>query len=315
MRFSIVGSGGVGAYFGGRLAQAGHDVVFIARGAHLAAIRERGLTVESTEGDFAVPKAQATDDLTRLPPVDVVILGVKTWQVREVASSLRSILRDDSAVLTLQNGVEAPDDVAEACGRNRVIAGLCRLMSYVAGPGVIRHAGVKPRIEFGELEGGRSPRVEALRVALNGCVGVTATEADDIQAALWDKFLFIAPFSAVGAVTRQPAGRWRDVPQTRELLEAAMREVVALAQARGVALPYEAIPRTIGFTDRLPRDSTASMQRDLLEGRPSELEAQTGAIVRMAAAAGLAVPVNAFLYASLLPAEQRARGLQVDSRS
>ncbi len=309
MRFAVVGSGGVGAYFGGRLAQAGHDVTFVARGPHLAAIREHGLKVESTEGDFTVPKAQTADDIASLSPVDIVILGVKTWQVSAVAPALKPILRDDSAVLTLQNGVEAPYDVARACGTNRVIAGLCRLMSYVLEPGVIRHAGVKPRLEFGELSGGVSARVEALRDAFNGCVGVTATVPADIKAALWDKFLFIAPFSAVGAVTRKPAGLWRDLPQTRAMLEAAMREVVALAQARGVALSYDAIPRTMGFTDKLPADSTASMQRDLLEGRPSELEAQTGAIVRLAGEAGVPVPVNAFLYAALLPAERQARGI------
>ena len=308
MKFAVVGSGGVGAYFGGRLAQAGHDVTFVARGAHLTAIRAQGLRVESTEGDFSIPNAVATDDLQTIGTVDVVVLAVKTWQVRDAARDLVPLLRPDSAVLTLQNGVEAPDETALACGRNRVIAGLCRLMSYVAAPGVIRHAGVKPRIEFGELEGGLSTRVEALRAAFDGCNGVTASVPSDIQAALWDKFLFIAPFSAVGAVTRKPAGAWRKVPETRALLESAMREVVSLAQARGIALPYEAIERTLGFTDRLPEDSTASMQRDILDGKPSELEAQTGAIVRLAAEARIPVPANAFLYAALLPSERLARG-------
>jgi 2-dehydropantoate 2-reductase len=228
--------------------------------------------------------------------------------VRDVAATLKPLLRPEGAVLTLQNGVDAPDEVAQSCGRDRVIAGLCRLMSYVASPGVIRHAGVRPRIEFGELSGGASARVEALRSALAACAGVVASVPSDVQVALWDKFLFIAPFSAVGAVTRKPAGVWRNVPETRAMLEAAMREVVDLARARSVALPYEAIPRTLGFVDKLPDDATASMQRDLLDGKPSELEAQTGAIVRLAAQAGIPVPVNAFLYASLLPSERQARG-------
>jgi len=189
-----------------------------------------------------------------------------------------------------------------------VIPGVCRLMSYVAEPGLIHHAGVTPRVEFGETDGQRSKRVEALHTALDGCRGVAATISADIQTALWDKFLFIAPFSAVGAVTRSPAGVWRSVPETRALLSAAMSEVAALARCRGVNLPEGSIERTLGFTDRLPAEATASMQRDLLDGKPSELEAQTGGIVRLAARAGLSVPANAFLYAALLPAERRARG-------
>lgn len=307
MRFAIIGSGGVGGYFGGRLAQAGHDVTFLARGAHLVAIRDRGLRVESTEGDFLIPKARAAGSLEDMPPADILILAVKTWQVREMAPLLPPLLLDDSAVLTLQNGVEAPDEVAQACGASRVIAGVCRLMSYVAEPGLIRHAGVTPRVEFGELRGGRSARTEALQAVLGGCQGVASAISDDIQAALWEKFLFIAPFSAVGAVTGKPAGIWRHVPQSRALLVAAMDEVVRLAQTRGVALAQDAVSRTLGFIDRLPDEATASMQRDLLAGKPSELEAQTGAIVRLAAASAVPTPANAFLYAALLPAERQAR--------
>jgi 2-dehydropantoate 2-reductase len=309
MRFAVVGAGGVGGYFGGRLAEAGRDVTFVARGAHLAALREHGLRVASTEGDFWVKNTQATDDIASVGPVDVVLFAVKTWQVREAADGLLPLLQAESAVLTLQNGVESPEVVARACGRERVIAGLCRLMSYIEAPGVIRHAGVTPTVDFGELRGGPSPRVEELRKVLEACRGVTVTTPSDIQAALWDKFLFIAPFSAVGAVARKPAGQWRHVPQTRSLLEAAMREVVALAQARGVALPDSAIAKTLAFVDNLPKESTASMQRDLLDGKPSELEAQTGAIVRLGSAAGVAVPVNSFLYAALLPAELQARSI------
>lgn len=299
----------MGAYFGGRLAQAGHDVTFVARGAHLAAIRERGLRVFSIEGDFEVPGARATDDPAAIGAVDVVLLAVKTWQVTEAAQTLAPLLGGTSSVLTLQNGVEAPDEVARVCGRERVLGGVCRLMSYVAEPGVIRHAGVSPRVEFGEWAGGTSARAEALREAFGGCVGVRATISPDIAAALWEKFLFIAPFSAVGAVTRAPAGVWRHVKETRALLAAAMTEVVDLARARGVNLAREAVERTLAFTDKLPGDATASMQRDLLEGRPSELKAQTGAIVRLGREAGVPTPANAFLYAALLPSERRARGL------
>lgn len=284
-------------------------MTFVARGAHLEAIRAEGLRVHSIEGDFTVHPAKAVARPADLAPVDYILLGVKTWQVREMAPELSPALRPGGAVVTLQNGVEAPDEVAAACGPKRVIAGLCRVMSYIESPGVIRHASVKPRIEFGEFAGGASPRVQALHDALAACKGVVVSLPEDIQVALWDKFLFIAPFSAVGAATRKPAGLWRDVPETRALLEAAMREVVDVARARGVNLPYDAVTRTIGFVDKLAADATASMQRDLLDGKPSELEAQTGAIVRLAAKAGIPVPANTFLYAALLPGERQARGL------
>lgn len=309
MKFAVIGSGGVGGYFGGRLAQAGENVVFLARGAHLSALREKGLRVQSTEGDFEIPRVTATDDIGAIEAVDIAILAVKSWQVRELAPLLPPLLREGGAVLTLQNGVEAPDEVAAECGAERVIAGVCRIMTYLAEPGLIRHQGVNPRLEFGELLGGASERASALQAAFNRCQGVSAAVSRDIQAALWEKFLFIAPFSAVGAVTRKPAGAWRRVSETRALLAQAMEEVVQLSRARGVNLAEDAAERTLQFVDRLPEGSTASMQRDLLDGKPSELEAQTGAIVRLAAAASVETPANRFLYAALLPSERQARGL------
>lgn len=308
MKLAVVGSGGVGAYFGGRLAEAGHDVTFVARGAHLDAMRAEGLRVLSIDGDFTIQPAKAVARPSDLEPVDYVLLGVKTWQVRDIAPELAPILRPGGAVVTLQNGVEAPEEVASACGPERVIAGVCRVLSYIEAPGVIRHASVKPRIDFGELLGGSSARVQALHDALAACKGVVVGLPQDIRVALWDKLLFIAPFSAVGAATRKPAGVWRDVPETRALLEAAMREVVDVARALGVGLPDGAVARTMGYVDKLAADATASMQRDLLDGKSSELEAQTGAIVRLAAKAGVPVPANAFLYAALLPGERQARG-------
>jgi 2-dehydropantoate 2-reductase len=307
MKFAVFGSGGVGAYFGGRLAQSGHDVTFIARGAHLAAIREGGLRVESTEGSFVVSPARATSDLATIGPVDVVILAVKTWQVADAAAQAPSLLHGESVVLTLQNGVEAPGEVARACGADRVLGGVCRIMSYIAEPGLVRHAGVKPTISFGTLDSRPSSIAADLKAAFDGGQGVGAAVSENINVELWEKFLFIAPFSAVGAATRKAAGLWRDVPETRALLTAAMHEVVALAAARGVVLKADAVNRTLGFVDRLQADATASMQRDLLDGKPSELEAQTGAIVRLAKESGVPVPANTFLYAALLPGERVAR--------
>jgi 2-dehydropantoate 2-reductase len=207
----------------------------------------------------------------------------------------------------MENGVEAADQLAAVVGGERVVGGLCRIVSYVAGPGHIRHAGAVPRVEFGERDRRSSARVAALKSAFERCTGVSVGTPPDIEVALWEKFLFIAPFSAVAAVARMPAGVVRTVPATRRLLEAAMREVLALARVRGAALSEDAVARTLAYVDGLPEDATASMQRDILEGRPSELDAQTGTIVRLGREAGIAVPVNEFLYASLLPAELEAR--------
>jgi 2-dehydropantoate 2-reductase len=308
MRVAVFGSGAVGGYFGGRLAQSGASVAFVARGAQLEAIRRDGLRVESSSGDFQVRPAEATDDPRAVGVVDVVLLGVKAWQVPDSGRALLPMLGPGSTVLTLQNGVEAADELAPIVGPARVLEGLCKLLSSVEAPGRIRHAGMTPRIEFGERDGRRSERVESLRAAFERAEGVSVGVPDDIRAAVWEKFLFIAPFGGVGAVSRLPAGAWRAVPETRALLEAAMREVEAVARARGVRVRDDAVARTLAFVDGLPAEATASMQRDLLEGRPSELEQQNGAVVRLARGAGVPVPANAFLYASLLPAERKARG-------
>lgn len=311
----MFGAGGVGGYFGGRLAQAGESVVFIARGTHLRALRERGLRVDSLSGDFSVSPVEATDDPASVAAVDAALVCVKAWQVPEAARALLPMLRADSFVVPLENGVEAADQLAAVVGPERVVGGLCRIVSFVAGPGHIRHVGAVPRVEFGERDGRSRARVAALRAAFERCAGVSVGTPPDIEAALWEKFLFIAPFSGVAAVTRMPAGVVRSVPETRRLLEAATREVLALARARGVALGDDAVARTLAYVDGLPDDATASMQRDILEGRPSELEAQTGTIVRLGREAGVAVPANAFLYASLLPAEIEARNRPGQART
>ena len=310
LRIAVFGTGGVGGYFGGRLAEAGFDVVFIARGEHLQAIRERGLRVESVKGDFVVHPAQATDNPAEVGPVDAVLVTTKAWQLPAAAQAMRPLVGPQTMVVPLLNGVEAPDILAEILGPEPVLGGLCKISAFRAAPGVIRHVGVEPEVVFGELDGRRSERVERLRRAFAACRGVTVIVPENIRAAMWAKLTFIAPFSAVGAVTRAPAGVIRRLPETRHLLEAAMREVVAVAQGLGVALPAEAANRALAFTDGLEPHVTASMQRDIMEGRPSELEAQTGAVVRLGRKTGVPTPVNDFLYAALLPQERKARGLE-----
>ena len=307
MRVAIFGTGAVGGYFGGRLAQAGEEVVFIARGEQLRALREGGLRVDSLKGDFSVQPVQATGDPAQAGIVDAVLVGVKAWQVPEAAEAMRPLVGPETFVVPLQNGVEAPDQLAAVLGAEHVLGGLCRIVGQVVEPGHVRHAGLEPYVAFGELDNRTSGRAERLRGAFERA-GVTAEIPLDIQVAMWAKFLFIASFSGVGAVTRAPAGVLRSLPETRDMLEQAMREVLAVAHARGVALPEESVPRTMALIDGLPPGGTASMQRDVMQGRPSELESQNGAVVRLGREVGVATPLHAFIYHSLIPMELKARG-------
>ena len=307
MRIAVFGTGAVGGYFGGRLAQAGEDVVFIARGGQLRALQAHGLRVDSIKGDFALSPVQATDDPAQVGVVDAVIMGVKTWQVPEAARAMRPLVGPETFVVPLENGVEAPDQLAAVLGAKHVLGGLCRIVSFVVGPGHVRHAGLEPYVALGEVDNRPSERAERLRDAFTQA-GVNAEIPPDIRVAMWEKFLFIASFSGVGAVTRAPAGVMRELPETRQMLDQAMREVLAVAHARGVALPEESIPRTFALVDGLPPGGTASMQRDVMAGRPSELESQNGAVVRLGREVGVATPLHAFIYHSLIPMELQARG-------
>ncbi|MDZ4339586.1 MAG: 2-dehydropantoate 2-reductase [candidate division NC10 bacterium] len=307
MRIAVFGTGGVGGYFGGRLAQAGEDVVFIARGEHLRALRTHGLKVESLKGDFLVQPAQAAEDPAEVGFVDAVLVGVKAWQVTEAADRLRPLVGPETFVVPLQNGVEAPAELSAVLGFGHVLGGLCSIISFIAGPGHVRHVGAEPSIAFGEQDNRRSERAERLRQAF-ARAEVTVEIPRDIHVAMWEKFLFIASWGGVGAVTRAPVGVVRGLPETREMMEEAMREILHLGQARRVGLSDESMRKGIAFVDGLQPGATASMQRDIMEGRPSELEAQNGAVVRLGRAAGIPTPVHAFIYRSLLPSELRARG-------
>ncbi|HEX6087088.1 MAG TPA: 2-dehydropantoate 2-reductase [Thermoanaerobaculia bacterium] len=306
MRIAVVGAGGVGGYFGGRLAQAGIDTTFIARGATLAALRERGLRVESTHGDFALDTVQATDDPSSVGPVDAILLAVKTPQLPDAAKRLGPMLGPETMVVPLENGIDAPDVLIPLVGREHVLGGLCAIVSFIVAPGHIRHAAGEPLVMFGELDNERTPRVERLRAAFERA-GIKAQIPPDIRHSMWTKFLFIAVMSGIGALTRVPIGVWRAEPEIRELVTAALHEVVALAHARGIDLGDDAVAQTWQRYDALAPASTSSLQRDVMEGKPSELDAQLGAIVRLARESGVAVPVASMLYHCLLPQERMAR--------
>jgi 2-dehydropantoate 2-reductase len=309
VRFAIIGVGGVGGYFGARLSEAGHDITFIARGAHLAAIAQAGLHVHSLKGDVVVNPAVATDDPARVGVVDCMILGVKAWQVVDAARSAAALVGPNTSVLPLQNGVEAPEQVASVLGREHALGGVAKIISYVGAPGHIHHTGAEPSVVIGELDGRSTERIEALRRAFAAGKGVGVSVSTDIQLSLWEKFLFITAWAGVGAVTRAPMGVVRSVPESRRLIVGALEEIERLARARGIGLAPDALATILAIIDSVvPADGTASLQRDIAAGRPSELDNLTGAVVRLGAELGVATPVNSFLYAALVPLERRARG-------
>ena len=307
MRFAIIGVGAVGGYFGARLAQAGEDVVFVARGETLQVLRSDGLRLDSIDGDLLLPLVNAIEDTALAGEVDVVLVGVKTWQVPEVAGNLQPLLGEDTIVIPLQNGVEASDRLAETIGRDHVGCGLAKIFCFLAGPGHIRHTGIDPYIAFGECDNLRSARVENLRqVFLNA--GIKAEVPSDIMVALWEKFLFVVAWGGIGAVSRAPIGAIRSLPETRRLLEQAMREIFNVARARDIDLNQDIVAGSMNFIDSLPPMGTTSMQRDIAEGRPSEIDAWNGAVVRLGDEAGVDVAFHRFIYDSLRPLELNARG-------
>ena len=308
MRIAIFGAGSVGCYFGGRLAQAGEDVVFIARGEHFQAMRSSGLKVDSIKGDFVLQSVHATEDPAQVGLVDVVLVCVKAWQVTEAIQAMSPMIGPKTFVVPLQNGVEAPSQLAAGLGKEHVLGGLCGLITFIVEPGHICHAGTDPFIRFGELDNRISERVERLRQVFDQTSGLTAEIPPDIHVAMWQKFVFVTAFSGVGAVTRAPIGVLRSQPGTHQMLEQTIREIYNVAKARNIALPENVVDKTMEFINSLPPDGTASMQRDIMNGRPSELEVQNGAVVRLGQEVGVETPVNNYIYHSLLPMEMRARG-------
>lgn len=309
MTIAVFGAGGVGGYFGAVLARAGYPVGFIARGPHLEAIRKDGLHIRSPKGDFNITPAQVTDNPADVGPVESVLLAVKAWQVPEAARAIRPLLAPTTKVLPLQNGVETADRVQQVLGPQHTLVGLCRIISSVTAPGHICHAGVEPTIAIGEPDGSvLSAKGQALADALRAAGVVVETPAD-IQAALWEKLVFIAALSGAGAVARATIGEIRECAPVRQLLRQLIEEIVTVAHARGIRLREDAVTRTLAFAESLPASGTASMQRDIAEGRPSELEEIIGAVVRLGEQSEVPTPAMSCIYATLLPQERRARRL------
>ncbi len=307
MRILIFGTGAAGGYFGAQLARAGEDVTFIARGAHLQAIKRDGLRIETPDGEIVIQPAQATDDPSAVGKVDVVILGVKAWQVKEAAEAMRPAIGGDTFVVPLQNGVDAPAELAAVLGEAHVAGGTCATISWLTAPGRIRSAMSTNFIRFGELDNRPSERIKRLRDAFQRS-GTNVEVPADIQRALWSKFLVVTAFGGVGAVTRAPIGVTRTLPETRRMLEQCMEEVLEVAQARGVAMFDHAVAEAMSILDSIGANATASLQRDIADGRPTELDYWNGAVVRLGREAEVATPTHSFIVRSLLPLHLQAAG-------
>jgi len=305
MKIAIVGAGGVGGYFGAKLALAGNDVTFIARGEHLNAIRSKGLKIKSVSGDFKVYPVKATDRIKEAGVVDLVILGVKAWQVKEVAKELKPLLDSQTVVIPLQNGVLAAEELKEEINGDNVIGGLCRIMSKIESPGVINHFGIEPTIVFGELNNKKSDRVLQIKEVFDHA-GIESRIADDIQAELWKKFIGIC-VSGLLAVTRSTYGEIRELKETRLLIRDLLNEIYSVSQKAGITINRDFIDKTIDIIDGFPYDSTSSLTRDVWEGKPSEIEYQNGAAVKLGEKYGIETPVNRFVYSCILPLELKAR--------
>ncbi len=298
MKIVVMGTGGVGGYFGGRLAKRGFDVTFIARGAHLNAIRRYGLRVESANGNIHVKPAKATDKPGEVGPVDFVLLAVKLWDTEAAAEAMRPLMGKDTAVISLQNGVDAETRLGDILGLEHVMGGLAQIAAVISAPGVIKHTGTMARVVFGELGGQRTPRTETLLDAMRAA-GIEAEISDDIERAIWEKFVFLVAFSGVTSVTRQPIGALREDHETRSLLRSAMRETIAVARAQGIDIDEGFVENRLQWIDQLPAEMTSSMAEDLGRGNRLELDWLSGAVVRMGREHNVPTPTNAFMYAAL----------------
>jgi 2-dehydropantoate 2-reductase len=300
MRIAVMGTGGVGGYFGGRLAAAGEDVSFIARGAHLAAIRKHGLRITSALGDATIAPAQASEDPAAIGPVDTVIFTVKLYDTEAAAEAIRPLIGPTTGVVTFQNGITGAEVLARRLGAQHVLGGVAKIGAVIAAPGVIRHTGTMAELMFGELDGTSSARVADLAAALEAA-GVQHTASADIRREIWDKMVFLSTFAGLTSLIRLPIGPIRSDPESRALLRDGLAEALAVAQAAGAGLPGDLVDQILERIDRLPFEMKSSMLQDLEAGRRLELAWLSGTIARMGADLGVATPVHALIAAALKP--------------
>jgi 2-dehydropantoate 2-reductase len=306
MKIAIVGSGGVGGYFGGRLAHSGNDVTFIARGEHLKILRQKGLFIKGVSGDFHVHPVKATDRISQVGMVDLIILGVKAWQVRDISREIKSMVGPSTIIIPLQNGILATEEIQAEIQGDHVIGGLAKIMSKIESPGVISHFGIEPTIIFGELDNKKTERVAEIKKIFDNA-SIYSRIADNIQAELWKKFILIC-VGGLLAVSRSTYGEIRDLNETRQLIRELLDEIFNLSQKAGVLIKKDFVGTTLNYIDTLPYDSASSMTRDIWEGKPSEIEYQNGTVVKLGEKYKVPTPINRFIYYTLLPQELKARG-------
>jgi len=306
MKIAIMGTGGVGGYYGGLLADKGHEVNFIARGTHLKAIQENGLQIKSIHGDFNVKPAQATDDPAQIGPVDLVIFCTKTYSIDKSAKQIKPLVASETTILPLQNGIDAADRIGAIVGMEHMLGGATWISSAVHAPGLIKQVSDFRRVVMGELDGHVSSRIEAIHRAFEE-TGIKAEISENILKVLWTKFVFISAASSLGSLTRLPLGEYRSVPETRTMITDLMREVEAVARAQEVDLDEDVVQKSLAFMDNAAPHIKASMQLDVEAGRRSEIEAMIGVIGRKGRELGIPTPVADMVYASLLPQEIASR--------
>jgi len=300
MKIAVIGAGGVGGYFGARLAAAGNEVHFLARGAHLAAMRAEGLAVKSPMGDLHLKPANATDDPATIGPVDVVLFCVKLYDSESAAEKLKPLVAANTMVIPLQNGVDAAERLAHVVPKENVAGGVAYISATIEKPGVVAHLNKAHKLDFGRLDGGEQPLLDQL-AAEGTKAGFMATHRRDISIALWEKFLFLASLAGVTAAARVSIGPIMADPELAALFRDAMEEVAALARAKGIAIPADAVERQYAFVNTAPAAMKASMAHDLDRGNRLEVEGLSGAITRMGRELGVPTPVHRALWAALRP--------------
>lgn len=306
MNILVLGTGGVGGYYGGLLSKQGHDVTFIARGEHLKAIQASGLQVKSIHGDFTVSPARATDDPASVAEPDLILFCVKTYSTDEGVQAIKPVVGKDTTVLSLQNGIDAPERIGKALGMEHMIGGATWISSAVASPGLIKQMSEFRRVVIGELNGQKTPRVEAIYQAFKD-TGITAELSEDILKVMWSKFVFITAASSFGSLTRLPIGAYRSVPETRALITQLLGEADAVARRQGVDLDADIIQKTMAFIDNNGPNIKPSMQLDVEAGRRTELDSLVGVVGRKGRELGVPTPLADAIYALLLPVDLQAR--------
>jgi 2-dehydropantoate 2-reductase len=298
MKIAVMATGGVGGYFGARLAASGEDVTFIARGKHLDAIRAAGLKVESANGDLLIKPAQATDDPAKVGPVDIVLFAVKLWDMDTAGAACKPLIGPDTAVISFLNGVDSEPRLVSILGAKHVMGGVAAISSTIAAPGVIKMIGTMAAVTFGELDGKPSARGAAFLAACQKA-GIAAKLSNEIEKDIWTKFVLLASFSGMTALTRTAIGPIRDDPELHALLRAAMNEVIAVARAKGVSFAPDHVESVLAMVAKFPYEMRASMAIDLERGNRLELPWLSGAVVRLGKELGVATPVHAFIATAL----------------